>query len=74
MLNHLSKFSDKQHKADEKNVERMKKELDRTEEQLAICKEDLSTASLSNSAIRNQLAKHEEKCISVEEQLRVGDI
>ena len=70
-LNRKIADCDRQKNADEKNLERMKKEYEKTEEQLNMTKDDLANVFIINNAIKEQLQNDEEKCIRAEESLKV---
>ena len=70
-LNRKNADCNRQKLADEKNIERMKKELDKTTEQIVMTNEDLGNVSIINNAIREQLQNDEERCLQAEEALRV---
>ena len=63
--------SDRQRDSDEKNLERMIKELARTEEIYDVTLEDVAAALLVNNATRETLEAEEEKTLRAEEALRV---
>ena len=73
-LNRKIADCDRQKNADEKNLERMKKEYEKTEEQLNMTKEDLGDVFIINNDIKEQLEKEEEKCRRAEEALKVNYI
>ena len=64
--------SDRQKLADDKNVQRMIKELSRTEQQYDTTLEELAQTQIINQAIREQLEAEEERTLQAEEALRVG--
>lgn len=69
---YLHLCSTKQKKADEKNLERMVRELEKTEKQGDVTQDELAQVSIINNAVRDQLRHEEEKCIQAEEALRVS--
>ena len=64
--------SDRQKIADEKNLARMGKEMERTEDQEKTTEEELAKIQVINNAIRGKLAREEETCVREEEQLKVS--
>lgn len=65
-------YRDKQKAADEKNLERMIKELERTEKQYDSTLEELAQNNLINTSTRQQLQEEEDRTLQAEEQLRVS--
>lgn len=64
-------ISDKQKIKDEKNIVRMIKEFDRTEQLVEVTMDELGQISIINSAVRDQLRNEEDNCLMAEEQLKV---
>ena len=60
----------KQKIADEKNLERLARELDRTQKQLDAAQEHLCQVSIINSTTYDQLCNQEEKCLRAEEAVK----
>ncbi len=58
--------------ADEKNLARMVKEMDRTYIQGKTTEEELSKIRIINNAVRQKLQREEEKCIQEEERIKVS--
>ena len=67
----LHNHSERQKIADDKNVERMIKELERTEQQYDTTLEDLAQVTILNGATREQLQSEEERTLQAEDRLRV---
>ena len=51
----------------------MVKELDRTEQLCEVTMDDLGQVQIINTATQDQLRNEEDRCVTAEEQLRVGD-
>ena len=64
-------YSDKQKIADEKNLVRMSKELERTKESMKLTEEDLFKVRTINRAIKDKLHAVEDKALMEEEGLKV---
>jgi hypothetical protein len=65
-------FSERQKIADQKNIERMKKELERTLELMKVTNEDLASVTIINNATKDQLQAQEDKALHTEESLKVS--
>ena len=57
---------------DDKNMLRMIRELDRTEKLIEMTEDDLAMAANANAMLQEQLRNEEDRCCSLEEQLRVS--
>ena len=66
------KCSDKQKIADEKNIVRMAKELERTKESMKLTEEDLFKVRTINRAIKDKLHAVEDRALMEEEGLKVS--
>ena len=64
-------ISIEQKEKDEKNLVRIAKELDRTEDSLKLIDDDLGKVRVINRAVRDKLHREEEKIFQEEEGLKV---
>ena len=65
-------FSQRQKVADEKNIARIRKEMVKLGQQMAVTMEEYNKVLAINQTIREQLQSEEEKAFKMEESLKVG--
>ncbi|ELT93268.1 hypothetical protein CAPTEDRAFT_227270 [Capitella teleta] len=61
---------ERQKVADQKNIARMNKELDRTRDLILVTNEDLASVTIINNATKDQLQAQEEKSLQTEDALK----
>ena len=70
----IKTFSDKQKTADEKNISRINREIERTSTMLHHTMEDHHRISTVNHHIRDQLSSEQDKAYRTEETLKVRSV